>query len=90
MTVQKEIEEEYYTALQAGAKLNLSPSRISRLCSSGRFEGAFKAGGSWLIPREAVEKHTPLPPGPKPMTDREIMNISINQAANLKEGTHHD
>ena len=88
MIAQEEIEREYINAKQAGEKLGLSPSRISRLCSSGRFEGAFKAGGSWLIPRKAVDDHEPLPPGPK--TAHRILTNAINKANNLNEGANND
>ena len=83
MIAQAEIEKDYYTAKQASEILGLSPSRISRLCSSGRFQGAFKAGGSWLIPREAVDTHKPLPPGPKP--GNKVLRQAINEADNLRE-----
>ena len=87
MIAQDEIEKEFFTAKQAGETLGLSPSRISRLCSAGRFEGAFKAGGSWLIPRKAVDTHTPLTPGPKPrgQDEKELLLQAINEATNLRK-----
>ena len=86
MINQFEIERDYIDARTAGKLLELSPSRISRLCSGNRFIGAFKAGGSWLIPRVAVENFTRLKPGPKPKTpsDREIWANALTQADNLK------
>ena len=92
MIYREEIERDYIDAKKAGEILKLSPSRISRLCSSGRFEGAFKNGGSWLIPIKAVKEHTHLPPGPK------SQNITSEQAKALisealkksKEGNNHD
>lgn len=66
MIHQEEIERDYIDAKKAGEMLKLSPSRISRLCSGGRFKGAFKNGASWLIPLKAVLEHEPLTPGPKP------------------------
>lgn len=87
-----EIERDYVDAKKAGEILNLSPSRISRLCSAGRFKGAFKNGGSWLIPRQAVLEHTPLPPGPKPtsLTPEQTKEV-ISEALGLaKEGDTHD
>ena len=88
MIAQEEIERDYIDAKQASIQLGLSLSRISRLCSSGRFEGAFKAGGSWLIPRKAVEEHEPLPPGPK--KNYYILTQAINKAENLKEDDNND
>ena len=88
MIVQEEIERNYMDAKQAGIRLGLSPSRISRLCSSGRFIGAFKISGSWLIPKKAVETFEPLPPGPKPA--HRILTNAINEAFNLKEGALND
>ena len=66
MINQDEIKRDYIDAKEAGLILDLSPSRISRLCSSGRFNGAFKTGGSWLIPRKSVENFERLRPGVKP------------------------
>ena len=92
MIHREDIEHDYIDAKKAGEILKLSPSRISRLCSAGRFKGAFKNGGSWLIPRKAVEEHTPLPPGPKPTgltpeQTKEIISEALEQA---KEGDTND
>lgn len=86
MIYREEIERDYIDAKKAGEILNLSPSRVSRLCSSGRFEGAFKNGGSWLIPRKAVENHTKLAPGVKPKipSDKAIWEKALKEANNLK------
>lgn len=92
MINREEIEHDYIDAKKAGEILKLSPSRISRLCSAGRFEGAFKNGGSWLIPRKAVEKHTPLPPGPKPtgLTPEQTKKIILKALEQAKEGDTND
>lgn len=42
---------------------NISARRISRLCSEGRVEGAFKKGKTWLIPQEAPKPEDPRRPG---------------------------
>lgn len=42
---------------------NISARRISRLCSDGRVEGAFKKGKTWLIPKEAPKPEDPRRPG---------------------------
>ena len=86
MINQEEIEKNYIDAKKAGEILDLSPSRISRLCSSNRFEGAFKAGGSWLIPRNAVVNFKRLRPGVKPQrpNDRRILEDAIREANKWK------
>ena len=43
---------------------------MGRLCREGRFPGAAKVGSSWIIPREAVLNHKPLPPGVKSRSER--------------------
>ena len=63
-----EINAEYIDQLTAAKILNISRSRINKLCNTGRFEGATKVGWSWLIPRVAVENFTRLKSGPKPKT----------------------
>ncbi len=59
------IENEYVTATEAGALMGVTRNRVGRLCIEGRFNGAIKMGGIWLIPREAVLSHKRLPPGVK-------------------------
>ena len=88
MIHQEEIKRDYIDAKKAGEILKLSPSRISRLCSGGRFKGAFKNGGSWLIPLKSVLEHEPLPPGPKPISS--VINNALKEADNLKKGDSHD
>ena len=88
----EEIERDYIDAKKAGEILHLSPSRISRLCSAGRFKGAFKNGGSWLIPHKAVLEHTHLPPGPKPtrLTPEQTKEVISEALGQTKEGDTHD
>ena len=66
----KAISEEYVDQITAARMLDISQGRISQLCSQGRFEGATKIGWSWIIPKIAVEKFTPLKRGPKPQTSK--------------------
>ena len=82
MITQDEIEKNYIDAPEAAKILHISNARVRRLCLDGRFEGAFKAGSSWLIPRKAVENHTSLPPGPK--TSKRILDNALNKADNLQ------
>ena len=65
MTLKAELEN-YITAPEAGEILGLKKARIGQLCRGGRFDGAIKIGDAWIIPREAVLNHKPLPPGVKP------------------------
>jgi hypothetical protein len=65
MITKEELEKDYIDAGEAKAILGISGSRLSRLCTGGRFPGAFKFGSIWIIPREAVKNHTKLKPGAK-------------------------
>ena len=65
MVTKEELEKDYIDAGEAKSILGLSGSRMSRLCTGGRFPGAFKFGSIWIIPREAVLNHTKLKPGAK-------------------------
>jgi hypothetical protein len=66
MNEKENIKENYIGASEAGKMLNITRSRIGKLCLAGRFSGAVKIANSWIIPREAVLNHKPLPPGVKP------------------------
>ncbi len=65
MITKEDLEKDYIDAREAKTILRLSGSRMSRLCTGGRFPGAFKFGSIWIIPREAVKNHTKLKPGAK-------------------------
>ena len=43
----------YISASEAAAKWGLSSRRVGLLCNEGRFEGAQKAGATWIIPEDA-------------------------------------
>jgi hypothetical protein len=58
--------EEYVSIPEAAKILNLQRNRMGVLCREGRFHGAVKIANNWIIPREAVLNHKPLPPGVKP------------------------
>ena len=58
--------EEYVSIPEAAEILNLKRNRIGVLCREGRFPGAAKIANNWMIPRESVLNHKPLPPGVKP------------------------
>ncbi len=63
MITEIDIREEYYDNAGASKKLNIGGERIRQLCSEGRFEGAFKLNGGWLIPKEAVNNFQRKPRG---------------------------
>ena len=62
--------EDFVSVQEAANIMGLDRSRVGRLCREGRFPGAAKVGSSWIIPREAVLNHKPLPPGVKPRSER--------------------
>lgn len=92
MITQAEIEKDYIDSPEAARLLGISDSRIRRLCLDNRFEGAIKAGKSWLIPKIAVENFKRLPRGAKPreQVDREFLGNKINEAENLKDNDRYD
>ena len=57
--------EEFVSVQEAANIMGIDRSRVGRLCREGRFSGATKIGSSWIIPRESVLNHKPLPPGVK-------------------------
>ena len=59
--------EEYVSIPEAAEILNLKRNRVGVLCREGRFQGAVKIANNWVIPREAIMSHKPLPPGVKPL-----------------------
>lgn len=92
MLTQAELNKSYIDSPEAARMLNISDSRIRRLCLDGRFEGAIKAGKSWIIPKIAVENFKRLPPGIKPRgyDEKKLLEQVIHEANNLKEDDNHD
>lgn len=80
MITEKDIYEDYVDQATAAKMLNLSKSRINLLCRGGRFNGAFKAGWSWLIPKNAVTNFKPLKRGRKRNTDRIVIEHAIAES----------
>ena len=79
------VREEYVTAVEAAQIMGITRNRVGRLCLDGRFDGAFKFGRSWMIPRVAVLNHKPLPPGVKPKTpgrtdDAALLSSALDEA----------
>lgn len=87
-----EIMKDYVDQVTAAKMLNISQSRVSQLCTEGRFQGASKIGWSWIIPKVAVENFQPKKRGPKPTgltieQTKEIISEALEQA---KEGDNND
>lgn len=77
--------KDYVDQVTAAKMLNISQSRISQLCTEGRFQGASKIGWSWIIPKVAVENFQPKKRGPKPTgltieQTKEIISEALEQA----------
>ena len=85
MIVQEEIDRDYIDSIEAARLLDVTDSRVRRLCLDGRFQGAIKAGKSWLIPKVTVENFKPQRRGPKPVRrpypdDRTVMRNAIAES----------
>ena len=80
MITKKEIYEDYVNLATAAQMLKVSKTRINILCREGRFNGAFKAGWSWLIPRTAVLNFKPLKRGRKRNTDKILLEKAIAES----------
>ena len=50
---------EPYTVAQAAEHLQCSQRWVKRLAETGRFPGAVKVGGVWVIPADVVERGLP-------------------------------
>ena len=85
MNVQDVLESDYIDVPVAARVLGVSGIRVRELCQDGRFRGAFKFGGTWIIPRAAVEGHERLPPGRRPRKSRDAALIDAFRAASGKE-----
>ena len=79
---QEEMQQEYLTVDEAAQIRGVNSSRIRQICIEGKFEGAFKRGGAWFIPRKAVEIYKPQTPGPKPRNqdERDLLSHAIREA----------
>ena len=85
MIAQEEIDRDYIDSIEAARLLNVTDARIRRLCLDGRFQGAIKAGKSWIIPKIAVENYKPQRRGPKPIRrpypdDRTVIRNAMAEA----------
>lgn len=92
MITQEEINRNYVDSIEAGRLLDITDSRIRRLCLDGRFEGALKTGKSWIIPRKSVENFIRRHPGkpPKEIPGYIVLSNAIKEANKWKENEHLD
>ena len=66
--------DNYVDVTTAAQMLNVTATRISALCRSGRFPNAIYVGRTRLIPKKEVEGHTKLKPGVKPKSPKDKDN----------------
>ena len=78
---------DFMPVMEAAQTLRVSKARITELCRQGRFAGAIKISRAWLIPRDVVINHKPLPPGVKPKGPRreEVSALVGSAMAEAKE-----
>lgn len=78
------MDTDYITALEYARKHDRTKQWVIRLCHAGRIEGAYMAGGVWVVPADA-----PLPallkPGPKPNFDRAMAKIAMEKSRAVRE-----
>ena len=87
-----EITKDYIDQVTAAKMLNISQSRISQLCTEGRFKGASKIGWSWIIPKVAVENFKPLKRGPKSTrtTSTQTKKVILEALSEVKKDINND
>jgi len=49
------LETEIMNVKDAAVQWGITPRRVQILCDNGRVKGAFKLGGTWIIPRGALK-----------------------------------
>lgn len=81
MVTEEDIRKEYVNAHEAAAIIGVNNSRIRQICIEGRFQGAFKVGETWLIPRNLVENYTKKKTGPKVRTKKSESDKAIIRKA---------
>lgn len=73
------MDTDYITALEYARKHDRTKQWVIRLCHAGRIEGAYMAGGVWVVPADAPLP-APLKPGPKPNFDRTLARLAMDKA----------
>ena len=89
--IDEKMIEDYVDQATAAKMLDVSRSRINKLCNEGRFKGAIKTGWAWLIPKVSVENFERLKRGVKPKPrvydEKALLLAAIKEATNItKEG----
>ena len=81
------VVEDLVSIPEAADMLHIDRSRVGRLCRQGRFEGARKIGGRWVIPRESVIHFERRGPGvpPRKGVEKELITQALKEADNLKK-----
>lgn len=87
MIDKEKILEDYVGQSTAAKMMNVTLSRISQLCHQSRFAGAIKIGGSWIIPKTAIENFKRKKRGKKRNTDRIILEQAIADSQKWREVT---
>ena len=64
--------------------------RVRELCQDGRSLDAFKSGGTWIIPRAAVEGHERLAPWAKRKTEARASDAALLDAFRAASGKEAD
>ena len=87
MITEKDIHEDYVDLASAANMLKVTRSRVNILCREGRFYGAFKLGGAWLIPKNTVVNFKRKKRGRKLKNnpDRAILTRAITESNKWKE-----
>ena len=55
--------EGFITAKEAATIMKCTSDYVRKLCASGRLQGAYKFGATWIIPKVSVESFSPQPRG---------------------------
>ena len=76
----EEILAKYVAQKTAAEIMKVTPSRISQLCNQSQFEGAIKIGGSWIIPKTAIENYKPNKRGRKKSIKKNPDKIMLKKA----------
>lgn len=49
----------YFESKEVASRLDISIRRIQQMCKSGEIDGAKKESGSWLVPKDFIDKNMP-------------------------------
>lgn len=74
-----DMDTQYITALEYARKHDRTKPWIVKLCQSGRLQGAYLAGGVWVIPADCALPE-PLRRGPKPVFDAAKAQAAMDAA----------